>query len=229
LMFVLPATRLIAGGSTEGASWVPVNAAGRRYYDGFELLVLLLVAAVVVLTALTLKAMGRSTWMMLLALAVVASSPLLIGQVLTERFDVWPAALTAAAIAAAARGRHRLGGAMLGLGAATKIYPALLLPVLVIVAVRQRGVREAIYVAGAAVCAAAAVFLPFAIASFSGTWASCCFFPPAVRASRASLTYTSLTPRSPTDSGSQVESCGATCTRRSAPRSRPLAAIASRE
>jgi hypothetical protein len=101
LMFVLPATRLIAGGSTEGASWVPVNAAGRRYYDGFELLVLLLVAAVVVLTALTLKAMGRSTWMMLLALTVVASSPLLIGQVLTERFDVWPAALTAAAIAAA--------------------------------------------------------------------------------------------------------------------------------
>jgi Glycosyltransferase family 87 len=110
--------------------------------------------------------------MMLLALTVVASSPLLIGQVLTERFDVWPAALTAAAIAAAARGRHGLGGAMLGLGAATKIYPALLLPVLVVVAVRQRGVREAIYVAGAAVGAAAAVFLPFAIASFSGTWAS---------------------------------------------------------
>jgi uncharacterized membrane protein len=108
----------------------------------------------------------------LLSPAVVALSPLLIGQVLTERFDVWPAALTAVALAASVREHHRLGGIMLGLGAAAKFYPALLLPVVVIVVIRQRGVREAIFVARAAVGAAAAVFLPFAIASFSGTWES---------------------------------------------------------
>ena len=61
---------------------------------------------------------------------------------------------------------------MLGLGAAAKIYPAVLLPVLAIVAVRHRGVREAIFVAGSALAAAAAVLLPFSIASFSGTWRS---------------------------------------------------------
>jgi hypothetical protein len=172
LMFVLPATRAVAGGSTEGASWSPPNAAARRYYRGFTSLVVLLVATMVVLTALTLRAMRRPARTVLLSLAVVASSPLLIGQVLPERFDVWPAALTAAALAASVREHYRLGGIMLGLGAAAKIYPVLLLPVLVIVVIRQRGLREAILVAGAAIGAACAVFLPFAIASFSGTWES---------------------------------------------------------
>jgi hypothetical protein len=61
---------------------------------------------------------------------------------------------------------------MLGLGAAAKIYPALLLPVLVIVTIRQRGAREAVFVAGAAIGTAAAVYAPVATASFSGTWES---------------------------------------------------------
>jgi hypothetical protein len=171
-MFVLPATRVLAGGSTEGASWAPLNAAGRRYYRAFESLVGLLMGAIVVLSALTLRTMARATWTVVLALAVIALSPLLIGQVLTERFDVWPAALTSAALAASVRGRFRLGGAMVGLGSVAKIYPVVLLPVLVIVALRQRGVREAIFVAGTAVGAAAAVLVPFSLASFSGTWRS---------------------------------------------------------
>jgi glycosyl transferase family 87 len=171
-MFLLPATRILAGGSTEGASWSPPNGAARRYYRGFTSFVVLLVGAMVILTAVTLGALRRPAGTVLLSLAVVASSPLLIGQVLLERFDVWPAALTAAALAAAVRERYRLGGMLLGLGAAAKIYPLLLLPVLVIVVIRQRGLREAILVAGTAAAAAAAVFVPFAIASFSDTWES---------------------------------------------------------
>ncbi len=171
-MFVLPATRVVEGSPTGPLSWGPPDAAARRYYRGFTSLVLLLVAAMVVFTALTLAAMRRSARAMLLSLAVVAFSPLMIGQVVPERFDVFPAALTAAALAASVRGHYRLGGAFLGLGAATKVYPALLLPVLVIVVIRERRVREAIFVAVAAISAAAAVFLPFAIASLSGTWGS---------------------------------------------------------
>jgi hypothetical protein len=171
-IFVLPATRAVAGGSTEGASWLPLNSAGRRYYRGFESLVVALMAAVVALTALTLKAMARPTWTVVLSLAVVALSPLLLGQVLLERFDVLPAALTSAALAASIRGRYRLGGAMLGLGAATKLYPAALLPVLVLVARRQRGAREGCLAAGAALAAFAAVLVPFFVASSSGTWRS---------------------------------------------------------
>jgi Glycosyltransferase family 87 len=172
LMFVLPATRPLAGGSVDGASWFPPNAAARRYYRGFTSLVLLLLAATLVLTALTLRAMHRPARTVVLSLAVVACSPLLIEQVLIERFDVLPAGLTAAALAAAVRQHYRLAGTMLGLGAAAKFYPALLVPTLVIVTLRQRGVREAIVVTGTTVVSAIAVFLPFAIASLAGTWDS---------------------------------------------------------
>jgi hypothetical protein len=167
-LFVLPALAADAGGA-ETTSWEPVNDAGRRYYYAFEALVLMLLAATLVLTALTLAAMRRSARMAALSLAVVACSPLLVGQVLPERYDVFPAALTAAALAAAVRGRLRLGGALLGVGAAVKVYPVLLVPVLAIAALRRRGAREAVVVAGASLGAAVAVFVPFAAASLSGT------------------------------------------------------------
>lgn len=170
LMFVLPEIGVVAGGSTSGVSWSPPNVAAQRYYRGFTSLVLLLLAAILVLSALTLGALRRPTRTVVLALAVIASSPLLLERVLTERFDVWPAALTAAVLAVSVRGHYRLGGVALGLSAATKIYPALLLPVLVIVALRQRGAREAIAVAGAAIGTATAVFLPFAVVSLPAVW-----------------------------------------------------------
>jgi hypothetical protein len=172
LMFALPATPILAGGSTEGASWEPPNEPARRYYRGFTFLVLLLMGAIVVLTALSMTALRRSARGVVLALTLVALSPLVLERLLLERFDAWPAALTAAAVSAAVHDRLRLGGALIGLGVAAKIYPALLLPVLAIVALRRHGSREAMLVAGAAVGAAAAVFLPFAIASLSGTWDS---------------------------------------------------------
>jgi hypothetical protein len=170
LLFVLPATEVLAGGPTEEASWHPANAAARRYYRGYATVIGLLLGVLLILTAVTLHGMRRSRAMVVLALGTIAVSPLLIGQVLPERFDVLPAALTAAALAASVHGRYRLGGVLLGLGTATKLYPALLVPVLVIVVARRRGSREATRVAVAATVAVAAVFLPFAIASFSGTW-----------------------------------------------------------
>ena len=171
-MFALPATRLVAGGRTDGASWAPLNAAGRRYYRSFESLVALLMAAILVLTALTLQTMRRPGGIVASALCLVALSPLLIGRVLPERFDVWPAALTAAALAVAVRGRLRSGAALLGVGAAAKIYPLVLVPVVAIVALRRRGRREALAVAASSLAALVVVFLPFAIVSPSGTWHS---------------------------------------------------------
>jgi hypothetical protein len=165
-MFLLPTVMF---GDARDAHWSPPNDAGRRYHRAFDSLVVLLTAGMVTLTALTLAALRRRPRVRAIALAVVASSPLLIGHVFVERYDVWPAALTAAALAAGVRGRYRLGGAALGLGAAAKVYPALLVPVLVIVAARRRGIRESILSAACAVAAAVFVFLPFAIASWPGT------------------------------------------------------------
>jgi hypothetical protein len=165
-MFLLPTVMF---GDARDAHWSPPNDAGRRYHRAFDSLVVLLTAAMVTLTAVSLAALRRRPRVRAIALAVVASSPLLIGHVFVERYDVWPAALTAVALAAGVRGRYRLGGAALGLGAAAKVYPALLVPVLVIVAARRRGIRESIMSAACAVAAAVFVFLPFAIASWPGT------------------------------------------------------------
>ena len=169
-MLVLPSVAVVATGSADGASWMPLNAQARRYYRAFTSSVLLLLAVILILTALTLAAMRRPARHVLLSLAVVATSPMLIGQVIPERFDVWPAALTAAALASAVHGLYRVSGVWLGLGTAAKLYPVLLLPVLAIVVLRQRGAREAAVVVVAGLAAAAAVFLPFAIASPAGTW-----------------------------------------------------------
>ena len=168
-MFVVPAVAL---GDARDAHWTPPNDDGRRYHRVFDSLIFLLTAAMVSLTALSLAALRRPTRTRALSLAVVASSPLLIGHVFVERYDAWPAALTAAAMAAGVRGRYRLSGLALGLGTASKFYPALLVPVLLIVAARHRGVREAITAALAAVAGTVLVVLPFALASWPGTWAA---------------------------------------------------------
>jgi Glycosyltransferase family 87 len=169
-MFALPATKAVAWGSTEQARWDPENASARRYHRGFAVLVFLLGAATIVLTGLSLAALRRPAGGVLLSLAVVALAPLLIGDVYADRFDVWPAALSAAALAAAVRDRFWIAGAALGLAAAAKIYPALLVPVLVIFALRRRGARQAVLTAASPAAVVALVFLPFAILSLSGAW-----------------------------------------------------------
>jgi Glycosyltransferase family 87 len=164
-MFLLPE---FIFGDARDAHWSPPNDHGLRYHRAFDSLIVLLTACMVVFTALSLAALRRSRAATVVGLAVVASAPVLIGHVFVERFDPWPAALTAAAIAAALRGHHRLGGAALGVGFAVKVYPALLVPVLVIVAARRRGVREAVATAASTVGAAFLVFLPFLITAWPG-------------------------------------------------------------
>jgi len=169
-MFIGPGTYLVARGSTDEATWTPMNADANRYYRAFTGLVVANTVAIVVLTALSLGALSRPPRRTGFAVAVVALSPLLLGDVFIGRFDVWPAALTALALTLALFRRHALSGAVLGIGAATKVYPVLLLPVLIAVAARQRGIRTAVFATASAFAAAVAVFLPFLIVAPSGTW-----------------------------------------------------------
>jgi hypothetical protein len=106
------------------------------------------------------------------ALVFAALAPLLLGSVLLSRFDLWPAAIVAIALAALVTDRVRTGHALLGLGVTAKLYPAVLLPVALAFVWRRRGRREAIVCAGIAVGAIALVFLPFVILSPGGVWDS---------------------------------------------------------
>ena len=90
---------------------------------------------------------------------LVALVPLLLGPLVLKRFDALPALLTVVALQLTLGRRFAWAGATLGLGTAVKLYPALLLPLVVIAAGRRAGVRAV----SAFVVACAAVVLPFFI------------------------------------------------------------------
>jgi len=100
------------------------------------------VAAVLVLVA-ALLAVGASLSRVALAAAVAAVSPLLVGPVFLNTYDLFPALLTVGAVLALLHRRDRLTVVLLALAVAAKIFPLVLLP-LVLVEVWERGGREAV-------------------------------------------------------------------------------------
>jgi glycosyl transferase family 87 len=95
------------------------------------------------------------------SLSVVALAPLLLGGVILTRFDLVPAALVAAALALAVVGRTRAAALVVGLGAAVKLYPALLVPLLAVDAWRKGGRRELAIVLGLASAPVALAYVAF--------------------------------------------------------------------
>jgi hypothetical protein len=106
------------------------------------------------------------------ALAFAALAPLALGSVILSRFDLWPAALVAAAVAALVSGRWRLGSVVLGLAVSVKLYPAVLVPLAVAAAWRREGRRAGLLALGLAAGTAAVVFLPFVVLAPHGVWDS---------------------------------------------------------
>jgi hypothetical protein len=147
---------------------IPSLAGEDDYRAVFEVLMLLCGLVTVVLVALTLDRAGVSPRRTLAACALAGVAPLALGTVILTRFDLWPAVLAAGALAALVAGRDRLGLGLLGLAAAAKIYPAVLLPIALLYLARRRGGREALL--GLAIFAGVlgAVLLPFAILAWDG-------------------------------------------------------------
>jgi uncharacterized membrane protein len=98
----------------------------------------------------------------------VALGPVLAGSLILSRFDLWPALLATAAIAALLDERHRLGWALLGGAVAAKLWPLVIVPLALVWSIRRgRG-----WSALAGVVALVAVFLPFVVLAPHGVWAS---------------------------------------------------------
>ena len=89
-----------------------------------------------------------------------------------SRFDLWPAVLAVGAIAALVYARFRLGHLLLGLGAAAKFYPGVLLPLAVTYTWKTRGRREALVSLAIAAGVFVLVFLPFVAVAPGGVWHS---------------------------------------------------------
>lgn len=98
---------------------------------------------------------GRRVW----DAALVAASPILIFQIFTN-FDALAVALAVGGLLAWARRRPVLAGVLLGLGVAAKLYPALLLLPILVLAIRTNRVPDAARTVVAAVGAWFVVNLP---------------------------------------------------------------------
>jgi Glycosyltransferase family 87 len=138
------------------------------YRFRFEWLMALCALIAIVAVDVALRALDASDPARLGVLALVGVSPLILGPVVLSRFDFWPAALTVAGVAAFLRDRNRLGGAMLGLAAAAKFYPAAIVPVAIAYVWRRRGGAHALRSLAVFAGVFIACLLPFAILSPRG-------------------------------------------------------------
>jgi uncharacterized membrane protein len=97
------------------------------------------VAALVLLVQLIRASFMRCA----VAVGVVAVSPLIIGPVFLNTYDLFPALLTVATVLVFLRGRERTTYVLLALAVAAKIFPLVLLPI-VLIESWERGGRDAI-------------------------------------------------------------------------------------
>jgi hypothetical protein len=158
-VFAAPALLTTSGDFSSYARW-------------FEVEMLLCGAAAAAFVALILAGQGAGIARMAAATSLVGLAPLALGPVVLSRYDLWPAALTTAAVAALMFERPRLAFALLGLAVAAKGYPLVLMPLFTIETARRRGARESVLAAAVLVLMLAVVTGPFLAFAPHGVWAS---------------------------------------------------------
>ena len=142
------------------------------YRGLFETLMFVAAGLGLVALAFALRCLGAGVARTVGVLAFVGLAPVMLGSVVLSRFDLWPAAICAGAVAALVCSRPRLGLALLGLGVATKLWPGVVVPFALVYVWRREGHREARVGAGWFAGVVAAWVLPFLIVSPSGLWHS---------------------------------------------------------
>jgi Glycosyltransferase family 87 len=142
------------------------------YNREFQLLMALCGIGALAAMAAALRSLAASPERRAAALGFFGLAPLVLGSVILYRYDLWPAALTVAGLAAVVGRRARLGFAAFGLGIAAKAFPVVVLPPALAYVWRTRGRREALLCLGAAAALVAAAVLPFVALAPGGFWDS---------------------------------------------------------
>jgi hypothetical protein len=143
-----------------------------RYRAVFETLMLVCGGVASALVGFVLSLQQASTRRLAGGTLLASLAPLLLGPVVLSRFDLWPAMLTIAGLAALVVDRRRLGVALLGFAVAAKVYPAVVVPPALLYVLRRNGRREALVCCGVAAGAALVWLVPFLALSPHGVWAS---------------------------------------------------------
>ena len=108
----------------------------------------------------------------LAALLLVAVSPLLLGNLMLSRFDLWVAALTVGAVGALTREKRVTSALVLGAAIATKLYPAVIVPIGIAWIWRRWGRNAALGWLAIVAAVVAAAYAPFFVLSPGGVWHS---------------------------------------------------------
>ena len=137
----------------------------RRVFEGALLVVLLALFLGVKWLA---SHGGTADAMPCTRMLVVSVLTAVMGAVALTRFDVLPAALTLGTLVALASSRWRLGGVALGAAIAVKLYPIVLLPLVVVYVARRAGGRTALVVSGIALSVVVVAYMPFLYLSVEG-------------------------------------------------------------
>jgi uncharacterized membrane protein len=144
----------------------------RTYQRNFERLMVLCGLLAIAGVAIALSALRAEPERLFGSLAFAALAPLALGSVILTRFDLWPTALLVLGLAAVLAERRRTGLGVLGLAAAAKIFPVVVVPPALAYVWRRYGRREALVCGGVFVGVLAVCFLPFVGLSPGGVWES---------------------------------------------------------
>jgi hypothetical protein len=120
---------------------VPGWIAQGHYQGVFRIEMAILGALAVAVAAAALARVGASPRRLALAVAALGLLPLAVGPLLLNGYDLWPTALAVAGIALLAAGRDTSACAVLGVAAAAKVFPVVLLPLALVWAWRRGGRR----------------------------------------------------------------------------------------
>jgi hypothetical protein len=138
------------------------------YATSFAVLMGVCGAACLSLVALAMRDVDAGPARTWAGLLLVGVSPLVLGSLFDTRFDLWPTLLALGALVALIQERPLVTGALLGLGFAAKLWPAVLLPLAIAFLWRRRRGDSALAAVVAFVAVAAACFVPFAVLATHG-------------------------------------------------------------
>ena len=142
------------------------------YATSFAVLMFACGVGCLIAAAFVLDSVDASGARALLALGLVAVAPVALGTLFDTRFDLWPALLATAAVAALLRERPWLAGILLGFAAAAKLWPIVLAPIGLVYLWRRLGRDGALAGAFSFAAGAAAWIVPFALVAPAGVWHS---------------------------------------------------------
>jgi uncharacterized membrane protein len=149
------------------AATAPIDDSG-AYVRDFDRWMAGAGVALILFSAVGLTALRARRKEFALALGFIAISPLLVGLLMFSRFDLWPTALAVGGLSALLAGRDRTGGALLGAAIATKLWPAVLVPLALVWVWRRHGRAATLKWSAIVVGTCAAFFGPFAVLSPGG-------------------------------------------------------------